>query len=805
MRKTIDLEKGCGIWLKALAVEVSGIIGLRSFSLDFPVARPQGGIVIRTAGPGQEGIFEEGGRLIIMAENSRTSFEDICRRLAEDPASYLGTEDDGRRAKAPEDLIFSSDHPGEAGFAEKTCFGGLERLFDCGGFFRDLNGDGLPDSVDLKILIAEDLSDSQTAAACDLAARIGAQTLGYEWPLTSTDRKDGKTLRFESSGHASVTFDRESGDIVIKGDGEELTGFTADFCASFPAASPGSDWRDFIDELNKSLEMKSPDGQLAALSMAGGRGSCLFSPGVEKTEGLKERFPEASIRSFREPVPVPGYHMVFEPRWEVDRVLDLMKGGVLTALGPDDVVDVSLAVSEDRQVRSALSGQIGETIEAAGARTGTIRTVCAYKQGFSWLDELVCPVLEGLGQKPGRLVIGYGQFLPGSGGEWMDLPIRLLQELYPIDDVLAQRLGISRDAVSFEPLECGGAPRYVVKALAKDGTLLYEESFTPSYSERRYLDSFEDTALVHPCTGRLTVLVNGKKALDEMIPTDLEMLWDFYQKEVLPACGRRIEEKCGGIPDPNLQPFFTQMRLDISVSEPDYSLPCRSDRLSSICAFHEDLYFAGLDYFNRLGLKKAGARLEAPGLILPVIRKAQGAPRMEFTLLENAADGPKLFSDGRQLIKPLGYRAELRSLSLSDGKKTAVIDLIEADRAEEPGGGDAELRDFTASYAALLEEGLLRASSMVSAADLVVFEAGGAHAACARVPEKSAPAPLAIEDVDLHETELIGPETYEEIIEKLMRVPGIRVRRESESVQGRSIHSIEILPRSSGFTSEIQR
>ena len=48
--------------------------------------------------------------------------------------------------------------------------------------------------------------------------------------------------------------------------------------------------------------------------------------------------------------------------------------------------------------------------------------------------------------------------------------------------------------------------------------------------------------------------------------------------------------------------------------------------ISSLDALHEDMYFAGSDYFKNYGVQTADVMLDAPGLILPKIHQGTGKP-----------------------------------------------------------------------------------------------------------------------------------------------------------------------------------
>lgn len=95
-----------------------------------------------------------------------------------------------------------------------------------------------------------------------------------------------------------------------------------------------------------------------------------------------------------------------------------------------------------------------------------------------------------------------------------------------------------------------------------------------------------------------------------------------------------------------MQPFFHELRMDITVSEPDEPTGSREDLISSLDALHEDMYFVGGDYFKNYGIQKAGVMLDAPGLILPVIHQKEGRPVFRVTLTEPLKDAACITKDG---------------------------------------------------------------------------------------------------------------------------------------------------------------
>lgn len=164
------------------------------------------------------------------------------------------------------------------------------------------------------------------------------------------------------------------------------------------------------------------------------------------------------------------------------------------------------------------------------------------------------------------------------------------------------------------------------------------------------MDEYPQMGKVHPATGYVKAEIDGQEVFYQTVRTDMEEIWDVYQKEVLPDCRRYIEEKTGGKISADLQPFFHELRLDVTASEPDYATGSREDLISSLDALHEDMYFVGSDYFKNYGVKKADVMLDAPGLILPVIHEKEGRPVFKVTLTEPLKEEACIVKDGKAVL-----------------------------------------------------------------------------------------------------------------------------------------------------------
>ena len=470
-------------------------------------------------------------------------------------------------------------------------------------------------------------------------------------------------------------------------------------------------------------------------------------------------------------------------------------------------------MSEDKTVRSQIVEEIrGELLQRA-ALPEEIQLISAYKQGFSWLEEVVIPAVEE--ELPEKITIFFRPFLPEGMTEWVDengavpsyhnvkaedpekwydLPIRYLQELYPIADVLEEKLGISKDDILFQPYEGKENLTYLCQVSTKTGQK--EFRYLAHASERPYLDEFPGMGKVHPSTGFINVWINGREVVSRKIQTDLEKIWDVYQKEVLPDCRRYIGKRYGEAIGPEQQPFFRQLTLEAWISEPDERVGCREDLISSLDAFHEDLYFTGCDYFKQLGLEKSGVLLDAPGLILPVLHKKEGSPVLRVTLEEPLRDHPCILQDQKMAAterKRDEVSAFVSCVGLC-GKKLMVT-------IKTKGVPDEVL----AAYAELLETDVLELGKQIRSCYRMRFCGESGAEFEAEIPERKPLPKKDIAEIDLHESEVIGYETYLAIIEELKQVEGMEVFQTASSYLGRKQYAIWLKPEYAGYLSMTKR
>ena len=273
----------------------------------------------------------------------------------------------------------------------------------------------------------------------------------------------------------------------------------------------------------------------------------------------------------------------------------------------------------------------------------------------------------------------------------------------------------------------------------------------------------------------------------------MEAVWDVYQSEVLPDCRAYIEEKTGGTVTKEMQPLFHELILDVTASEPDERIGTREDLISSLDALHEDLYFMGSDNFKNYGVQTNGVMLDAPGLILPQIHKREGRPVFKVTLTDQLMD-KACIRRGEQTIQRARAREDVQARITRISWEDGLVITVETEGVE-----DAYLK----SYAELFDRGVLEISHHVPDCRVVRFK--GEEEYEARVNPGKVCRNKSICDIDLHEKELIGYDTYLEIIEELKQVPGIEVFQTASSYTGRKLYAIWLRPEHEGYLSMTKR
>lgn len=699
---------------------------------------------------------------------------------------------------------------------------GLEDLFFRGEILKDENQDLLPDQIDLKFVFPEQIEDEMLVAACNLAFRLGMETTSYCGKLVADGAYDGNVLVFEEGEEPELWIEEgtEAVRMHLKGKGEKLVVFVAEICNTFPQLNVMRTWRDALMEMTDDFVLRGADGQLAALQVASGKTKkrCTLYGAPDITEEQKSHFKESVFYNYKSGKEM--YDKTYDLPWEVDTFCGLLEKEVYPKVETGSKLKIEGALSESLRVRENVVEQLKQEVRNLGCDDVDIELVCAYKQGFSWITEQMVPQVKACqneGKEVEHVNIFFKPFLPEGQTEWVDengatpsyhnlsadtpdkwydLPIRYLQELYPVQDILMKELHLTENQITFHPYEGTEDVTYVFQVYGEENQQILSKEHKVYCSERPYLDEYPEMGKVHPSTGYIRVTLDGKEILFQTIRTDLEEIWDIYQKEVLVDCRNYIEKKHNGQVKAENQPLFYKLLLEVSASEPDERVGCREDLISSLDALHEDMYFTGTDYFKNYGVHHGDGMLDAPGLILPEIHKREGEkPQFHVTLFEPLQSKASVNCEDEVVFeqrKREEVEVKINRIGWSHGQLKMYVQT------------DGVSEELLQAYAKLLNEKVLGISEKLGDCSVCFLDRNG-NAFEANVYKRQMLQNKKIDEIDLHEHELIGYEMYLEIMEQLKGIPQIEVFETATSYAGRKIYGIWLKPESEGYLSMTKR
>ncbi len=553
----------------------------------------------------------------------------------------------------------------------------LSNLFTSDGLLGDTDSNLIPDRIDAQLAPGDDAD----AGLVDLAARLGLESTGLVVPLvapaTEIDRPASSptlvltgldnplTRQLADSGRIDLealgsgeglvqvvprAFGEKPALVVTGADSSGASTATRYLATRYPNLRTRGKDRPTLDEVERrlwsALAGHAPEGQAAIglykldrimadldgvsldsvdvlmsvdradaglESYLTDRVSRRVGPGTSTTVRVDDRDVRAAGVLFDESPSLPS---------ELERFRELFEERVLPGLRRGEAVRLEARISEPPELRRSLEAEVREALVAAGADPeGTqVRVLSAFKQGYSWLHDVVRPRLEGV--DVGEVRIRFRRNVPPP--EWtqqaMHTPVRWLHEIYPIDEVLARDLDIDLDRIVFEQVTEG--PTYEVEVTAPSGAVLLEDVFEPKWVIRPYFDRFRDYEQVRVATGWMSASSGGRQLVDERIRTDPEAFWDYFQADVLPALYDHVMELHEGLPEGGDEdaPYFGALTVEVEMSEPDYRLGVDNEIHATLDALHEEIYFGTLEFFELLGRNSRGRGLSYPGRVLPVMR-----------------------------------------------------------------------------------------------------------------------------------------------------------------------------------------
>lgn len=566
----------------------------------------------------------------------------------------------------------------------------LSSLFSPAGLFGDGDSNLIPDRVDTVL----SPSGEGTGRTIDLAARLGLESTGVSIPLVEPADTLGKpesqpTLVLIGAQHPLVqrlqkqsryhrpdlkpgegaiqvvekAFGEKGAVIVTGGDAAGLDRALLQFAERLPHIwARGKDRTtldDVEDDVRRFLGGRTPAGQaaLAAYKLRQVAGElrgrdierATIQVSIEKPQpGLAELLKRESAMAFDTPKldlsvenrDVQHARRIINDEFDIPSELDDLRARIRAKVIPvisarkKQRVEIEARLSEAPEIRRRLEEEIRAEVLKAGAADARVTVLSAYKQGFSWLDEVVKPAVSG--KSIDRITIRFARI--GPPPEWKQqatyAPTRWLLEIYPIDEILARDLHISKDKITFvqAPVD---SPAYEVTVSAPGGGQIYTGTFEPKFVVRQFFDQFADYEKVRVTTGWLTARVGTAIVADERVATDVEKFWDHFQGRTLRDIYAHVMQVHDGRPRAEDAPFFGELRVDVTLSEPDYQLGIDQEQIASLESLQEEIYFNTLHFFDLLGRYTRSANLAYPGRVIPIMHpKQDGAPghaKISFT------------------------------------------------------------------------------------------------------------------------------------------------------------------------------
>jgi hypothetical protein len=866
----IEIAPNAPEFIQRAAVEASAVLGFRSVALEFPILsfkekdRKSSDSMYLEWDSSLEKPFE-----ITIVEHSllvRIRDRDSVLPALSELSSKLLVEEYGPHAiiKNAPPKPFKKPGAIESGLTPFPEHRGLESIFSKDFLLKDRDFDFLPDMINALIVLRKDFDNHELTAACDLACRLGMESLGLDLPIlhtsdeyadNSSDKRAHKIKHVIAIVPSAVceinirTSHEGKTTIEIKGSGHELVRMVSALCQGPDLSQNGfmNVWEELCEDLRMAAAMKNLDGQIAWLSTLlsgiekirkndGTAASRALPPAIEamfdipeetEIDELKTLFPTVHFRNRRSLERLCEGEFFFPAEIDVCRkTLD----GLYGLVRKDDDVDLIMVVGASRPVREELAGEIKNNLETRNPSRIKVHVIESFKQGFSWIRDDVLKDLKSI-NGIAKIRIGFSSFLSDGRAvwndedgtiprinanrepkpdAWMDSPIRLLQELYPIDDILAMELNLKRECIEFQLLSDASETCYRLEAFNQTGMKVFDADYSFSFSERPYIDEFPMIGKVHPGTGRILLKVNGKKRADITFRTDIENAWNCYQTEVLPMLGKLVREKHeqngASVPAAELQPYFARLDIEIGVNGSDEALHIRNERISSLESLHEDIYFVGLDYFQTLGLALGGKGIDAPGLIVPHIHKTRGKPFLRFSLTRQVSAVPAMIYENKMIQAPIaGHDVDVYVEKCTwDSEHNSLVPHVLARIGNGKGASPvAGFNSIGEAFSVFLDNWAKR--KKYGCLQFILHDAYEDH----HVRKIGSSSKVDIEDSEMNKLDfleeaakkLITYREYRQIIEKLKKIPQIRVVRTAQSLLGRDIYAIEMLPHLKGYVS----
>jgi hypothetical protein len=656
----------------------------------------------------------------------------------------------------------------------------LISMFSSKGLYSDTNGDKIIDKIDSKIIIPQETCIEGVTA---LASRLVLTSTGASFPLLYLDKeiedekglvtpillssantlsksliKTGK-LKPQSlqpgMGKAVIipeAFNASNALALMGGDREGLEKIVSYLSLTFPYIDeygeghaniqeiPGA-VEEFLTGKNGSAEaffkhqLETISADIADKDLESFQLKLYLPQENKRFESAMDKYLKETLRA--DTIEVLSYRLedsrsVFSKEkqfpWEGDEAFDRIQSQLPALKGLSKPVKIHLGVSESPEVRQQLKRKIEDLLEKNRIADFEVDVLSSYKQGFFWLTEQVLPNLKD--NHIDRITIRFAEEKDDFNmlKRFYAESYRWLQELYPVDEIIARDTGIPLANITFEKKE-EEVPVYEVFAYGEKSDLVFTDSFSPRVVESLYMNVLPEWGTVRRTSGWLSIEQGTAPILNIELKTDLEKFWDYYQEEILPEVQSYILEKTGNEPSFTKQPYFKRLLIELWFSEPDYPLGLDQEIISSLEAIHDEIYFDTLDFLRGITdveleeeeLEEDTSRYSAPGNVLPLVHpSSEGKPgrvRIQFDGWQ--AKAPQIVIQWKEGGKtehtktvpfPEFKIKELRIPELTyDGKSGRVANILVAFEAEKE-SDYLSIIEIIHAYRELLEKDLLTAS-----------------------------------------------------------------------------------------------
>ncbi len=364
--------------------------------------------------------------------------------------------------------------------------------------------------------------------------------------------------------------------------------------------------------------------------------------------------------------------------------MKILRGGLRKGPKKINFIEIQIFTTRSEKVRRNIEGEIKKWLRKLGINEYRIKVAVlnAYKPGLSWMKEVALEEIKGL--KIDRIEIAFKEFHTKG----LEEPLRWLQEIYPIDEILSERLSISKNDIEFKKMT---RQKEVYRFRAwKKKKIVYEKSFSPKWVEQPYLVPFQRAGKVHPTTGWIEMKLDEKEIINQRVKTGIERIWEIYQGEILSL----IEKEANKVLSERrlflFDPVFEELRFDVYFNYPLEPFNVDEERLSPLEALHEDLHFVTLDFFSNL-LKNKGFKNLSLGRMIPIIHPGyQGnGGKFKFKLVHS----PKKPHSSRETVET---RISLNGISFNRSK-VGIDFSIDIEKGDNLRGLEDRLRFFNSS------------------------------------------------------------------------------------------------------------